>query len=405
MPAKMESERLLNQTKLRCDSYIHLRDALRNDADPRNIGKMCIPPATFTGSPLYIHARTQDAMTYVQKYGRPDLFISFTCNPKWYAIAKELMPGQSAYHRPDLNERVYHLKLGKLMDVITKGQVFGAVCCRMHTIEWQKRDKIEATEIDHLISAEIPDPSADPELYEIVTTNMIHGPCGSHYNYTSCHNSDGKCTRQYPRDFVSETITGSNDYPLYRRRSPAEGGFTDVVKGHQVDNRWVVPYCPLLTKASNAHINVEYCHSVRSIKYVCKYINKGTNAAMFGIRQEGSVDEIQDFLSGRVISSTEDRVASSSLSPEIVRETSYSVLLTRSTLRSLLSSKCTPVTDSVCPWALLIVIAKQGANGNGDLLKVKGTSASDGYKCILGISTCSPLPHYCEALNSSPTNV
>ncbi|CAE1282496.1 unnamed protein product [Acanthosepion pharaonis] len=139
MAAKMESERLcyikLNQTKLRCDSYIHFRDALRNDADPRNIFKMCILPATFTGSPRYMHARTQDTMTYVRMYGRPDLFITFTYNPKWYAIAKELIPGQSAYDRPDLIARVYHLKLGKLMDVITKGQFFGAVCCRMHTIE------------------------------------------------------------------------------------------------------------------------------------------------------------------------------------------------------------------------------------------------------------------------------
>ncbi|CAE1169587.1 unnamed protein product [Acanthosepion pharaonis] len=85
MPAKMESERLcyirLNQTRLRCDFNIHLRDALRNDADPRNIGKMCIVPATFTGSPRYMHARTQDAMSYVRKYGRPDLFIIFTCKP------------------------------------------------------------------------------------------------------------------------------------------------------------------------------------------------------------------------------------------------------------------------------------------------------------------------------------
>ncbi|CAE1169597.1 unnamed protein product [Acanthosepion pharaonis] len=175
-----------------------------------------------------MHARMQDAMIYVRKYGRPGQFITFTCNPKLYVIAKEFMPGQSAYDRPDHIARVYHLKLGKLMNVITKGQVLGAVCCHMHTVEWQKRglpharillllcDKIEATEIDHLISAEIPDPSADPELYKIVTTNMIHGPCWLHYNYTSCHNSDGKCTREYPRDFLSETITESHCYLLYR---------------------------------------------------------------------------------------------------------------------------------------------------------------------------------------------
>ncbi|CAE1169622.1 unnamed protein product [Acanthosepion pharaonis] len=87
MDAKMECERLcyirLNQTKLRCDSYIHLRDALRNDADPRNIGKMCMLPATFTGCPRYMHARTQDAMRYVRKNGRPVIFITFTWNPQW----------------------------------------------------------------------------------------------------------------------------------------------------------------------------------------------------------------------------------------------------------------------------------------------------------------------------------
>ncbi|CAE1169566.1 unnamed protein product [Acanthosepion pharaonis] len=46
MAAKMESERLgfikLNQSKLRTDFYIHLRDGLRSDGDPRNLDKTCI---------------------------------------------------------------------------------------------------------------------------------------------------------------------------------------------------------------------------------------------------------------------------------------------------------------------------------------------------------------------------
>ncbi|GBP09456.1 hypothetical protein EVAR_91551_1 [Eumeta japonica] len=32
------------------------------------------------GSPRYLHEKIQDAMTYVRNYGRPDLFVTFTCN-------------------------------------------------------------------------------------------------------------------------------------------------------------------------------------------------------------------------------------------------------------------------------------------------------------------------------------
>ena len=42
-----------------------------------------------------------------------------------------------------------------------------------------------------------------------------------------------------------------------------------------MDNRWIVPYSPLLCKAFNCHVNVEFCNSVKSIKYITKYITKG----------------------------------------------------------------------------------------------------------------------------------
>ncbi|CAE1312628.1 unnamed protein product [Acanthosepion pharaonis] len=58
MAAKMESERL-NQSKLRTDSYIHLRDGLRSDSDLRNLGKPCISPSSYTGGPRYMHEKTQ----------------------------------------------------------------------------------------------------------------------------------------------------------------------------------------------------------------------------------------------------------------------------------------------------------------------------------------------------------
>lgn len=86
---KVESERLryisFNQSKLRADSYIHLRDAIKNDANtnPNDLGKITILPSSFIDSPRYLHEYTQDAFAYVRTYGRPDLFITFTCSPTW----------------------------------------------------------------------------------------------------------------------------------------------------------------------------------------------------------------------------------------------------------------------------------------------------------------------------------
>lgn len=113
--AKIETERLNyirhHQSKLRADNYIHLKDAVRRqDADANQLGQMVILPSSFTGSPRYMHERTQDAMTYVRNYGRPDLFVTFTCNPNWEDITKVLLPGQRCYDRHDIIARVFHLK-------------------------------------------------------------------------------------------------------------------------------------------------------------------------------------------------------------------------------------------------------------------------------------------------------
>jgi hypothetical protein len=43
----------------------------------------------------------QDAMARVRKFGKPDLFVTFTCNPKWKEITDALFPGQIAKDRPE----------------------------------------------------------------------------------------------------------------------------------------------------------------------------------------------------------------------------------------------------------------------------------------------------------------
>ncbi|GBN26054.1 hypothetical protein AVEN_122813-1 [Araneus ventricosus] len=122
---------------------------------------------------------------------------------------------------------------------------------------------------------------------------MVHGPCGS-INPHSPFITDGICTKQYPRPFLKETQTGQGGNLLYRHRSSEDGGVTANISFRRlevsVDNTW---YCPLLTKNLNAHINVEYCNSVKSIKYVCKYVSKGSDMGVFELNSvENDLNEI-----------------------------------------------------------------------------------------------------------------
>ncbi|XP_050338246.1 uncharacterized protein LOC126764622 [Bactrocera neohumeralis] len=325
MYAKIETERLnyirFNQSKLRSEEYIHLRDAITNDGNLNDIGHLTILPASYIGSPRHVHEYAQDVMSYVRKYGRPDLFITFTCNPKWSDIQNNLFDGQSTTNRHDINARVFRQKLEALMDVIVKLRVFGEVRCYMYSIEWQKRGlphahiliwlvrKITPDEIDNIILAEIPNQTIDQELFEVVTKHMIHGPYGV-LNINSPCMIDGKSSKRYSRALTSDTITGNDGYPLYRRRSTEDNGQSVMMNiRHQeiiVDNRWVVPYSQLLSKIFQSHINVEYCNSVKSIKNICKYVNKGSDMAVFEVPDaDNRNDEITRYQMGRYVSSNE----------------------------------------------------------------------------------------------------
>ena len=74
----------------------------------------------FPDSDHDVQSRFMDAMTLVTRYGKPDFFVTMTCNPYWDEIVAELLPGQTPQDRPDVVARVYHAKLLDLHDFFIK---------------------------------------------------------------------------------------------------------------------------------------------------------------------------------------------------------------------------------------------------------------------------------------------
>ncbi|KAK4509476.1 uncharacterized protein ATC70_007828 [Mucor velutinosus] len=75
-----------------------------------------------------------------------------------------------------------------------------------------------------------------------------------------------------------------------------------------IDNRWVVPHNLYLVAKYNAHINVEICSQVNSVKYIYKYVYKGHDRAqvyMGSSAQDDHQDEIKKFLDARYVSASE----------------------------------------------------------------------------------------------------
>ena len=91
--------------------YSGLADALEGadaDVDGSQIGKKkIILPSSFTGSAWYQHQLLQDVMAIVWWYGKPDLFITFTCNPKWKEISNALLYHQTASDWPHIVAHVF----------------------------------------------------------------------------------------------------------------------------------------------------------------------------------------------------------------------------------------------------------------------------------------------------------
>ena len=78
-------------------------------------------------------------MAVVRKYGKPDLFLTFTASSDWPEIAESLGPGQSSHDRPDIVTRVFEMKAQELLSDLMDGGILGRVIAILAVVEWQKR--------------------------------------------------------------------------------------------------------------------------------------------------------------------------------------------------------------------------------------------------------------------------
>lgn len=100
-------------------------------------GISIILPSSHTGSPRYRVQNYQDAMAICRWAGYPDIFLTFTCNPKWPEINQmlDMIGERDDPNRADIICRVFEVKLQQLMHYIKKEEPFGKiVACKFSQI-------------------------------------------------------------------------------------------------------------------------------------------------------------------------------------------------------------------------------------------------------------------------------
>ncbi|XP_029152436.1 uncharacterized protein [Arachis hypogaea] len=255
---KMETGKLRwvrqRQKELQAELYQGLQDYLHTgENNAENVGRRMILPSSFVSSRRDMTQRYEDGMAIVLKEGKPDIFLTMTCNPSWSEIALELSPTQTPQDRLDLTTRIFRAKFEQLKhDVITKG-VLEKVKSYIYVTEFQKRGlphvhmllilenngKLsDPDQYDSLVRAEIPCKETEPHLHEAVLRHMIHGPCRT-------LNQSSLCMKN------------------------------------------------------------EICSSIKSIKYLYKYCYKGPDRAAMEVHRSSNYDEVQQFINAGWIATPE----------------------------------------------------------------------------------------------------
>ncbi|XP_071694373.1 uncharacterized protein [Rutidosis leptorrhynchoides] len=247
-----------NQQNISNEFLSGLYDALsRGDYYGADVGSRTILPASYPGGPRYMYSHYLDALAICRVHGNPKFFITFTCETVHFCPKK--------------------MK-------------------------------------NYLVPIEpLPDPVTDPNGYKVVADMMMHGHSGLSNTKAPCMEEtmqEPVCSKKFPKPLNESTYFDKDGFFHYRRRNL---GISADKKICSLDNGYVVPYNRLLCLQFHAHINVEWCGWTMLIKYLFKYISKGTDFIAAHIpkpvvgdtsvnaEQNRNYDEIRNFVDARFI--------------------------------------------------------------------------------------------------------
>jgi hypothetical protein len=280
-------------------------------------------PASFLGSRKWASEQTADSLALARTYGKPSLFITMTCNPKWPEIHARLSSQQNASDIPVVGVRAFklrHQELGRLLR--TK---FGELVYEVKVIEFQKRGwphahivckvcpslisvclrfpsdlhllihvqvhpELPVDRIDDVIKAEVP--RDNPALAAKIRTFMTHARDHLTRENSRCRKGNS-CIYGFPHPITPETWIDDDGRVHYRRRTE--------------DDRWIVPHIPELVDKLDCHIHVDIVFTSAAFSYLYKYLHKGPDWTKFQLdhSERHHVDEIDDYVKGRYLSSHE----------------------------------------------------------------------------------------------------
>ena len=70
-------------------------------------------------------------MTTCQNFGKPDLFLTMTCNRHWKEIAENMNENENTIDRPDVITRVFYQKINIFKDELLNKNIFGKIIAFM----------------------------------------------------------------------------------------------------------------------------------------------------------------------------------------------------------------------------------------------------------------------------------